>query len=607
MIIRNATFSDIDDLLLLEQECWDEPLRANKDVILQRIKLYGEGQFVIEIDGSVCGVLYTQRILDKNELVQVCSFQEQSKLHQANGYYVQLLSISVHYNVSTAVGNLAVILRDYAFQMASSNDSIVEIVAMTRCSRYKPANINRSGSVTADHMNDYINYVSSKKDPTIFFHVSGGAEIQSVLPNYRPTDTSNLGCAVLIFYTREKFSTCEKKSSHLNNIKLSSISSYGDEVNSSVDYSKLATQLCEEMISLDKCKQTEWTAANLLNAPFLTWLDSLQLLILHNWLEEKLKVNLNPTFLFQYTTPSAVQNYFINLGIVSVLPIKEKCGEDDSIAIVGVGLELSGNISNLSDLWDLLIKKQSTTGNVPYERWDLTNPEYKSLISNLSNQQSLDYGSYVNNLDMFDPDFFNLTSAEVCEMDPNQRLILEVSLRALYDSRQTKAEVEGKSIGVWVGVSNSDYQLVPGAGFKESTSVYAATSGALAVIAGRLSFLLGLRGPAVVVDTACSSSLVALQQAVYSIRNNQCEQAIVSSVNLILTPWISVAYARAGMTSSDGHCHTFDSAANGYCRGEGGTSIILKRLDDAIRDGNDIYAVIKGSAVLQDGKSASLT
>ena len=137
--------------------------------------------------------------------------------------------------------------------------------------------------------------------------------------------------------------------------------------------------------------------------------------------------------------------------------------------------------------------------------------------------------------------------------------------------------------------------------------MYSATGGALSVAAGRISHLLGLHGPSSVVDTACSSSLVALNQASLALQDRQCSVAVVAGVNLILTPWISVAYARAGMTSADGKCHTFDKAANGYCRGEGCGAVVLKRLSDAERDGDRIYAVVKGSAVMQDGKSASLT
>ena len=175
------------------------------------------------------------------------------------------------------------------------------------------------------------------------------------------------------------------------------------------------------------------------------------------------------------------------------------------------------------------------------------------------------------------------------------------------DSLGDESISSSSSTGVFIGMSNSDFENVEGSGFKDGRSVYSATGSALSVTAGRVSFLMGFRGPAMVVDTACSSSLVALNQACMSLKNSNCDRAVVAGVNLILTPWVSIQYARAGMTSSDGKCHIFDESANGYSRGEGCVAFILKRTKDAIRDGDKIYAIVRGSAVMQDGKSASLT
>jgi acyl transferase domain-containing protein len=157
---------------------------------------------------------------------------------------------------------------------------------------------------------------------------------------------------------------------------------------------------------------------------------------------------------------------------------------------------------------------------------------------------------------------------------------------------------------VFVGAAGglSDDRLLVSGG----PSVYDATGKALSVAAGRISYTLGLQGPATTTDTACSSSLVALHSARRSLQSGDCNVAVVAGIN-ILAPGASVAFAVAGMTSSDGKCHTFDEAANGYCRGEGCGAVVLKRMEDAVRDGDRIYAVVKGSAVMQDGKSASLT
>ena len=213
---------------------------------------------------------------------------------------------------------------------------------------------------------------------------------------------------------------------------------------------------------------------------------------------------------------------------------------------------------------------------------------------------------------MFDNEYFGISTSEAQSMDPNQKIILETIVSACYDSGMN-LDRGGDRIGndnvtgVFIGMSNSDFENVDGSGFKDGRTVYSATGSALSVTAGRVSFLLGFRGPSMVIDTACSSSLVAMNQACMALQISRCNTAVVAGVNLILTPWISIQYARAGMTSVDGKCHTFDESANGYSRGEGCVAMVLKRLDDAVRDGDGIYAVIRGSAVMQDGKSASLT
>jgi acyl transferase domain-containing protein len=191
-------------------------------------------------------------------------------------------------------------------------------------------------------------------------------------------------------------------------------------------------------------------------------------------------------------------------------------------------------------------------------------------------------------------------------MDPQQRLLLEVSWEALENAGQTQQQLAGSQTGVFIGISNYDYSRLL---FNHSvtTDPYSGTGNALSIAANRLSYVLDLRGPSWAVDTACSSSLVAVHQACQSLHKGECHLALAGGVNLILSPEVTITFSKAGMIAVDGRCKTFDAKANGYVRGEGCGVVVLKRISDALRDGDNILAVIRGSAVNQDGRSNGLT
>ena len=286
---------------------------------------------------------------------------------------------------------------------------------------------------------------------------------------------------------------------------------------------------------------------------------------------------------------------------------------DDSIAVVGVSFKLPNGIHDFQKLYDVQRSKTSTSSRVPIDRFDVDALDRSKYMLDHTRYQAIQWGNFIDDITMFDNEFFGLNAEEVNYMDPNQRLILETVVSACYDSGMDIKNFSGDEVndnqvtGMYVGMSNSDFENVDGCGFKDGCSVYAATGSAPSVVAGRVSYLLGFRGPCMVTDTACSSSLVAIHQACTDLKHNKCNKSIVAGINLILTPWVSIQYARAGMTSVDGRCHTFDESANGYSRGEGCVAFVLKRLEDAKSHGDKIYALIRGSAVMQDGKSASLT
>ena len=194
--------------------------------------------------------------------------------------------------------------------------------------------------------------------------------------------------------------------------------------------------------------------------------------------------------------------------------------------------------------------------------------------------------------------------------DPCQRLLLECSYESLVDAGYQVDNLTGRRVGVYVGImgysDKSTFDVFQQSGKKNSMTVYSSTGNTLSVAPGRTSHTFNLSGPCVSVDTACSSACTALHSEKLSLQNETSDMAILLGANYLhLHP--SIDCAITGMTSPDGKCHAFDKSANGYCRGEGCGALVLKRLSDAVRDGDGIYAVVRGSAVMQDGKSGSLT
>jgi acyl transferase domain-containing protein len=215
-------------------------------------------------------------------------------------------------------------------------------------------------------------------------------------------------------------------------------------------------------------------------------------------------------------------------------------------------------------------------------------------------------GAFLDRVDTFDPQFFGIAPREAVSLDPQQRLLLEVSWEALERAGLAPDRLMGTQTGVFIGISSSEYALLQTREL-ETPDLYFGTGSALSAAAGRLSYVLGLQGPSLSVDTACSSSLVAVHLAVQSLRRGECGVALAGGVNVLLAPDITVTFCRARMMARDGRCKTFDASADGYVRGEGCGIVVLKRLSDAVADGDSILAVIRGTAVNQDGRSSGLT
>ena len=277
----------------------------------------------------------------------------------------------------------------------------------------------------------------------------------------------------------------------------------------------------------------------------------------------------------------------------------------EPIAIVGMACRLPGDVSTPEQFWQMLRDGVDTIREVPADRWDvdaLYDPD-----PDAPGKMSTRFGAFVDGWADFDAAFFGISPREARTMDPQQRMFLEVAWEALERAGQAPEGLHGSPTGVFAGICNGDYgQLLMRRELK-SLDMYFASGNAFSVLAGRLSYILGLQGPAVSIDTACSSSLVAVHLACQSLRQRECRLAIAGGVNFIAAPAVTVALSKAHMMAPDGRCKTFDSAADGFVRGEGCGVIVLKRLSDAVADGDRIMALIRGTASNQDGRSSGLT
>lgn len=277
--------------------------------------------------------------------------------------------------------------------------------------------------------------------------------------------------------------------------------------------------------------------------------------------------------------------------------------DDQQIAIIGMGCRFP-QAESPAAFWQVLQEGINTITKIPSDRWDVNSfydldPTKKGKITSC-------WGAFVDRIQWFDPQFFGITPREAEFIDPQQRLVLEVAWEALENAGIIPESLAKSQTGVFIGISTSDYQryLYKNLSYVEG---FSGTGSHFSIAANRLSYLLNLRGPSLAIDTACSSSLVAIHYAGQSLLNRESDLCLVGGVNAILTPDLSVSFSRGKMMASDGKCKTFDANADGIVRGEGCGIVVLKRLADAIRDGDNIQAIIRGSAVNQDGLTNGLT
>jgi len=257
----------------------------------------------------------------------------------------------------------------------------------------------------------------------------------------------------------------------------------------------------------------------------------------------------------------------------------------EPIAVVGIGLRFPG-AKTVDGFWELLEKGVDAIREVPPDRWDVD--EFYDPNPQTPGKMITRWGGFIE------------------DVDPQQRLLLEATWEALEDAGINPRSLAKSKTGVFVGISSNDYSRIQGNDLRK-VDPYTGTGNAFSIAANRISYTFDFQGPSVAVDTACSSSLVSIHLACLSLRNKESDVAVAGGVNLILSPELSITFSQAGMLAPGGRCRTFDASAEGYVRGEGVGMVVLKRLSDALKDGDRILAVIRGSAVNQDGKSNGLT
>ncbi|MDD5286330.1 MAG: SDR family NAD(P)-dependent oxidoreductase [Desulfuromonadaceae bacterium] len=342
--------------------------------------------------------------------------------------------------------------------------------------------------------------------------------------------------------------------------------------------------------------------------------DSLMAVRIVRDLETNIGVALPVTTLFDHTSPAALANHLLTLISGDNKPVIASgkgnfiFDRNEPIAIVGMGCRFPGGANSPDQFWSLIDNGEMGMSEVPATRWDTEvyyDPDPETAGTTYAKR-----GGFLapDRMDLFDAPFFRIPPREARGLDPQQRLLLEVAWETLEQANIPIEQLKGENVGVYLGICCDDYKAAHiHSGSMDRIDAYSGSGSMASSAGGRVSYVFDFTGPNISVDTACSSSLVALHLACQGLRRGECDAAMAAGVNLLLTPHHFVYFSKLGALSPDGLCKSFDAAANGYARGEGCGAVLLKRLPDARRDGDNILAVIRGSAIGQDGASSSFT
>ncbi|MCX7920863.1 MAG: amino acid adenylation domain-containing protein [Clostridia bacterium] len=278
----------------------------------------------------------------------------------------------------------------------------------------------------------------------------------------------------------------------------------------------------------------------------------------------------------------------------------------EPIAIIGMGCRFPGGVKSPEAFWEVLKNGVDCITDVPNSRWELS--EFYSANRDNPGKVITRKGGYIEGVDEFDPGFFGITPREADFMDPQQRKLLEVTWEALEDGGQKPGELAGKPVGVFIGAFTLDYKILQFGGRRhDNLAAHSATGIMMTMVSNRISYIFDFKGPSMSIDTACSSSLVAVHTACESLRRGESCLAVAGGTLLQFAPQYTIAESKGGFLSPTGWSHAFDSSANGYVRAEGVGVVVLKKLSDAVRDDDPVYAVIIGDGVNQDGHTNGIT
>jgi acyl transferase domain-containing protein/acyl carrier protein len=284
----------------------------------------------------------------------------------------------------------------------------------------------------------------------------------------------------------------------------------------------------------------------------------------------------------------------------------ERARNSEPLAVIGMSMRFPGGVKNAEQYWKLLSGGIDAITDIPADRFnarDLYDPELST-----SGKINVLQGGFIDEVDRFDGSFFDITPIEIESMDPQQRIMLELTHEAMENAGLNVREMIGSNTGVYVGIGSNDYQVRHfHSGDYNLVNPYSYTGSAGCAIAGRISYMMGLQGPSMSIDTACSASIIAAHVGSTALRNRECDMAVIGGVNLMLSPEMTICFSNLQALSPDSRCKTFDNSANGYVRSEGSGVLVLKRLSDARKDGDNIMALIRGSASNQDGRSNGFT
>lgn len=572
-----------------------------------RLARFPAGQLVMEMDGRIVGAVYAQRI-SGTEGLRGATDKDVSSLHRADGPLIQLLAV----NVLPEMQNLGLgdQLLEFMLQYCSHQKGVAGIVAVSLCQGYR--------CHPAVPLEEYLGMRDERGhllDPILRFHEAHGGRISGLIPGYRPQDLDNKGNGVLVHYDILP--------------RRPGIPKAPAPGQGAPKREGPLLALVEECVRQVMGEGTPFSYSP--TRPLLEMgLDSLKLMALRELLGEKLGQEPEAAFFFRYSTPEKIARFFAGepgeeeggnpaTGRPEPTPAQgHKDGDDtrsltagkifpeQAVAIVGMACRFPRDVANPDDFWKLLRDGTDGITEIPKTRWDID--QYYDADPEKVGKMACRQGGFLSDVLCFDAPFFHISPREAAAMDPQQRLLLEVTWEALESAGINPASLAETRTGVFAGLSSHDYEILQ---IKENSpedfDTYFATGNSASVAAGRLAYFFGFQGPALSIDTACSSSLVAVHLACQSLRNQESELALAAGVNLLLSPELSITFSRAGMLSPEGRCKTFDASADGYVRSEGCGVVVLKLLARAIADGDPVLAVVRGSAINQDGSSNGLT